>query len=421
MVLSSSLQASKLRTNASIEDACNALCDSDDASVAAAALVRLGELCSQEARGQRIMDQPSSPRRSTPREVASINAAARCLAALEGGGFGTLVRVMELHLVDEDERVDAMGGISEGERAPGSPSTTLSFHEEAERKGAAEASLQVQRASCVLIRKLCTSEERRDTAANSGVIAAVANAMLAHPSDVALQAAGCRVLHELALTSNERGERTGAFGDEVRCMRAVEEGALDVLAVVLYTYSRPSELGTSAATSFSPSSAASPAPFTASLSPARGRASTAEGASRASVLKQAALAVLAITYGSVIRAHEAVRAGVIVALQRASVSAATKAPHAAEKLDLAREWLEMQARLLGVSAPPPPRMSVVREKRREAASVAFHRRAAHATFGSFSRSGGTCCWSIAGCFEAAALKCMRGATVLHERGDEWDR
>lgn len=123
----------------------------------------------------------------------------------------------------------------------------------------------------------------------------------------------------------EGTEEESAAGDEGRCMRAAEEGVLDVLASILSTYGPPED-------------------------PALASADGRERSLRRSALKHAVLCVLALTFGSVIRAHWAVQAGIVRALttaaRRSRQPGAQPLPFL-DKIDLARQWLEMQARLLG--------------------------------------------------------------------------
>ena len=305
---------------APLEEAVGALIQQGetDRTVAASSMARLVALCT-ESRPERH-SRHRSPRPGIGSNRAGMEPALPCLEAMGGGragveSFGVLVRVMRAHL--DAPSAAAVSGASED---------------------GAEAPIGVHDIAFTLLRRLCAHEERRGQAAEAGAIGAVLSAMRAHPKDASLQAGGCRTLLSLcagqatvAAAASPRAvldvdAEARVAGDEGRCMLAAEAGVLDVLASVLETYGPPKD------------------PATAPEGDKR------ERALRRSAMKHAVLCVLALTYGSVIRAHWAVQAGVVTALstaaRRARMPGAQPLPFA-DKIDLARQWLEMQARLLG--------------------------------------------------------------------------
>lgn len=260
-----------------------------------------------------------------------------CLEALGQGragvhSFRVLVNIMRAHTDNAVAR-----RASPRASSPRLDRVLRDSHEEAADTRATQ--VKVQCVAFTLLRRLCVREERRGQAAEAGAIGAVLGAMRALPEEASVQAGGCRTLLTLcagqatvaaasspraAFDSVEDDSRVG--GHEGRCMLACEEGVLDVLASVLEAYSPPKD----------------------PTAPPRGE--KRDRALGRGALNQAVLCVLALTFGSVIRAHWAVQAGVVTALSTAARRA--RMPGArplafVDKIDLARQWLEMQARLLG--------------------------------------------------------------------------
>ena len=325
-----------------------------DGAVAAAAMRRLGAQSTDN----------SSPRpRFRGREVALS-----CLEALGGGkagvgSFRLIVRVMRAHRAKNPEEMDA--AVREMMRNPGAAASLVGADATEEA-----ASLGVQTAGCVLIRRMCAGgEARRAEAAEAGAIGAVISGMRAHPDDALLQASGCRALLELTRKADEAldGEQEddegdgSAAGDEGRCMRAAEEGALDVLASILFTYGPREPTATSAVNNGMDGGgskamvaiAAMKDAAAAGASPANGGGDRPERARGRRAMRHAVMCVLVLTFGSVIRAHWAVQAGIVTALnttaRRSRLPGVTPLPFL-DQIDLARQWLEMQSRLLGPRA-----------------------------------------------------------------------
>ena len=262
-------------------------------------------------------------------------------------GFATITRVMTAHLppprADEGSGDDdATDGGPTGEvEADGDrvarpkptttppPTTTTTMTTRPTDGGAdGHARLQVQRSGCMLIRRLCQTETRRRMAVDAGVLVAILQAMRAYFDDPYVQRAGCRCLVALVKRDSETVERGAAAwedaaGDEWRCMYAVEEGALEVLGTLLGSLP-----------------------------------------THANLLKHAVLAILALTFGSVYRAHLAVEAGVLHALGTAAshVHRDGKRDAIGEDIDLAISWLTMQAKVqrsplvLHAQRPLPPQI-----------------------------------------------------------------
>lgn len=142
-----------------------------------------------------------------------------------------------------------------------------------------------------------------------GAVASVIALMRTHLNNPRVLAASARTLFELLRRPD------GSGGDETRCAAALYAGAFEVLREAL--------------------------------------TSMLDAQPEGSVLKFVVLAVLSLTFGSVLRAQQAVDAGVVEALYRLNarlVESGTKSDVRAA-LDICARWLTMQQELLAAAAP----------------------------------------------------------------------